>query len=65
MCRLYANTMRFYVRGLSIYGFSYLAGARGPVLESLCHVDTQGCLEQQTLRSIYCVPGAVLNVFCL
>lgn len=42
--------MRFYVRGLSIWILVSKQGWGG-VLEALCHVSAQGCLEQQTLEA--------------
>ena len=31
MCRLYANTMPFYIRDLSIHGFLYVKGVLEPI----------------------------------
>lgn len=50
MCRLYANTLPFYIRDLGIWGFGYLQGGGGP--GSNLPLDAEGKLYSEVLNSL-------------
>lgn len=59
----------FLCKGLEHLWILVSSGGGGGVLEALCHMDTQGCLEQQTLRKhllcARCCSKCLLFVTCV